>query len=139
MKTFTFSVPVDQLQEAFFLKALAQIETGVNDNAKGKDGERTRYQIMPFMWNQVCTKDIRFGVVDANLASKVALIILTELSKEFHYYVKRKPDWHELYVLWNKGPVYFKRFNWDFSKLPPQIKDRGIRYSNLVTVEQSKN
>src|SRR5574343_374466 len=45
--------PANNVVTEALLSALSQVESDNNDQARGRDGERSRYQIMPDVWHRL--------------------------------------------------------------------------------------
>lgn len=113
-------VPVHALS---ICDALGQIESGNNDQAIGKQGEISRFQIKPSVWGKLtnlrCYDDAKF-------AWRIAEHILTERSKHFEERHKRKPTVRELYALYN-APTQAMAL-----RLSRAVAERADRFQNLV-------
>jgi hypothetical protein len=107
--------------------ALSQIESGDNDRAVGRQGEVSRFQILPEVWR-------RYAPVRANWrkpddALSVAKVAMQERCLAFERRFHRSPNDVEFYVLWNAP-----------SQLPRPSKtvyQRAQRFQNLLTPEFS--
>lgn len=83
------------------LDAIAKVETGLNPDAVGRRGERSRFQIMPATW-------IRFSQTEQHTASlaetrRVARRVLAEIEK-VHRRRGLRIDAYGLALGWNAGP-----------------------------------
>ena len=110
------------------LAALALVESGGSDIARGKSGEVSRYQIMPYIWGAE-TKSTQWK--DPEIARIVAERIL---SKRIDHFVKktgRLPDASQVYALWNK-PGAFENAGFNLHKLGVRTQQRCSRYANAV-------
>lgn len=84
---------------ADLLLALAEVESNSNDNAIGRDGEVSRYQIMPVVWNQY---GAGLNPRNPEQSRLVAERILSTRMKNFEKKIGRMPNLVETYGLWNK-------------------------------------
>jgi hypothetical protein len=102
-------------------EALGQIETGDNDNARGRAGEVSRFQIMPRVWARYSHST---NYNNEAIAWGVAKAILEARSSYFIRSHNRPPTPFEIYVLWN-APGQIDR--------PKRVvSERAIRFSNLI-------
>ncbi len=74
--------------------ALSMIESANRDDAVGRVGEISRYQIRPEFWP-------RGNPLDARAALLIAQRIMTARTAAFQLTHGRAPDDFEFYVLWN--------------------------------------
>lgn len=81
------------------LSALSKIESDDNDKAIGHDGEVSRYQIMPVVWNQY---GAGLNPRNPEQARLVAERILSTRMQNFEKKIGRRPNLVETYGLWNK-------------------------------------
>lgn len=104
-------------------QALSAIESGDNDNAVGRSGEVSRYQIMRSVWRQYGK-----GLNPKNPvhAKYVALKILSDRSKAFALRHNRPPSNRELYGLWN-APAQTMRL-----AMSRCVTERAVRFESLV-------
>lgn len=115
------------------LEALSMIETADRDWVVGKAGERSRYQIMPRVWKSYTTsREYR----NPELARTVAQRHVTWLEDTFRKATGRQATDFDLYVLWNGGPTYYARINYDAKRVHPVIRERAERYVNLRHMKQ---
>jgi hypothetical protein len=102
--------------------ALSQIESGDNDQAVGRQGEVSRFQILPEVWRRFASGNADWRKAgDALLVAKVAMHdrCLT-FERRFH----RSPTDLEFYVLWN-APAQILR--------PSKVVfQRAKRFQNLL-------
>jgi len=103
--------------------ALAQLESGNNDSARGAAGEISRYQVRPEIWEQYAVTHMDW-LVPAD-ALRVAQKIMKERCAEFERTFGRQPTDFEFYVLWNAparigGPA-------------KAVRERARRFCNLVS------
>src|SRR6266850_799407 len=86
------------------LEAISMIESGNNDDAVGRAGEVSRYQIRPEVW-RVFSQSSEYS--NARVAASVAQQQLNWLSKFYLERTGRAADDFDLYVMWNAGPTYY--------------------------------
>ena len=112
---------------ALQLAALSQIESGNHDRMIGRQGEVSRYQIMPAIWRKECRG---FLVLHRSppdlepLATAVARGLWERRVQEFTAKQGRYPTRAELYLLWHRpGRV-----------LAPTAleRERAERFANLL-------
>jgi hypothetical protein len=115
------------------LEALSMIETADRDWVVGKAGERSRYQIMPKVWQSyTSSRDYR----NPQLARAVAERHLAVLEETYRKATGREPSDFDRYVLWNGGPTYYAKINFDAKRVHPVIRERADRYVNLRHMKQ---
>jgi hypothetical protein len=115
------------------LEAISMIETADRDWVVGAAGERSRYQIMPKVWNSyTSSRDYR----NPQLARAVAERHLALLEEIFLKATGREASDFDRYVLWNGGPTYYAKINYDAKRVHPVIRERAERYVNLRTMKQ---
>jgi hypothetical protein len=103
--------------------ALSQIESGDNDRAVGRQGEVSRFQILPEVWRRYAPQRANCRRPDDALS--VAKVAMRERCDAFERRFHRSPNDLEFYVLWNAP-----------SQLPRPSKtvfQRAQRFQNLVT------
>ena len=115
------------------LEALGLIESGNNDRAIGKDGEVSRYQILPAVWRKH-TESRGYG--DKATAGVVAQRHLEFLQSRFRVHTGRDPSDFDLYVMWNAGVSYYKRVGFNARRVHPIIRERAGRFVNLREMPQ---
>lgn len=113
------------------LRALSTIESNDNDKAKGRHGELSRYQLKRSVWRQhfPSEKDQRHIPTEARRCAKAHLCWL-ELRLCLAQRVKN-PQPRDVYAAWNIGLEAFSRRDYDFDRLPANIKKRSERFNNL--------
>jgi hypothetical protein len=115
------------------LEAISMIETADRDWVVGKAGERSRYQIMPKVWQSyTSSRDYR----NPELARAVAERHLASLEETFRKATGREPSDFDRYVLWNGGPTYYAKIGFDAKRVHPVIRERADRYVNLRHMKQ---
>lgn len=104
-------------------QALSAIESGDDDNAVGRSGEVSRYQIMRSVWRKYGN-----GLNPRNPvhAKSVALKILLDRSEAFALRHNRPPSNRELYGLWN-APAQTMRL-----AMSRRVTERAVRFESLV-------
>lgn len=113
------------------LRCISEIESGNDDNAIGKQGERSRYQILQSTWYQYTSLDFHNYCYHYETASSVARIHLSKIILKFHNDANRKPTPAELYVIWNAGYSYYFHKRFDIERVPKTLYNRAKRFSNL--------
>jgi hypothetical protein len=112
------------------LQALSMIETGDDDNAIGRAGEVSRYQIKPGVWKEYFRKIktgwnsaalLRAAATNPFTARNVATAILQDRCRAFAARFHRQPTDREFYLLWNSPGALATR------------GDGAERFSNLVS------
>lgn len=111
------------------LEALSMIESNDRDRARGRHGEVSRYQILPHIWKQFGGNG--FNPRDPRQSRVVAEFILQDRIRVFVRVTKRFPVDYEIYALWN-CPGLLYQHQWDWTRLPPKIKERCQRFHNLM-------
>lgn len=123
---------------AVHLAALSQMESADNDQAVGRNGEVSRYQIMPVLWRKEevgmmndegpKAKAGRFAFAgspaDPALAARVASEIWQNRVDVFRLAYRREPNLRELYLCWHRPARV----------LNPRARERAraVRFENLV-------
>lgn len=113
------------------LRAISQIESNDNDKAKGRHGELSRYQLKRAVWKQhfPSEKDSRHIPSAARRCAKAHLCWL-ELKLCLAQRVKN-PQPRDVYAAWNLGLEAFSRRDYNFDRIPNNIKRRAERFNNL--------
>jgi hypothetical protein len=114
------------------LEAISMIESGNNDHAVGGAGEVSRYQIKPRIWRTFTTSR---AYRNAGVSTWVAEQYLTWLEDHFRRRTGREPTDFDRYVLWNAGPVYYRRIGFAAERVHPTVKERARRFVNLRRME----
>ena len=112
--------------QASLLPALSYIESRHRDKARGRAGEVSRYQVMPYVWREYKGRNPR----DKAEADRVALRILTDRTARFTALRKRPPTTAETYLLWAR-PAWAYRGHWT-----PVLKERANRFAAAVKGHQ---
>lgn len=108
--------------------ALSMIESGDRDNARGRAGELSRFQIKPTEWRR-SVAGARVSPTNPQIALAVAQRIMARRSAVFERSHRRAPTDFEFYVLWN-APAQVDR--------PSRVvAKRARRYCNLVARDAS--
>lgn len=115
------------------LRALSQIESNDNDKAKGRHGELSRYQLKRSVWKQHFPneKDQRHIPQEARRCAKAHLCWL-EL-KLCLVTKTNNPKPRDVYAAWNLGLEAYARRDYNFNKLPANVRARSERFTNLYT------
>ncbi len=102
--------------------ALAQIESGNNDHARGLAGEISRYQIKPRIWHRYAPASANWRNVEQSLP--IAKAAMRDRCAAFERNFRRPPTDFEFYVLWNApGQII---------KTSAAVARRAQRFCNLV-------
>jgi hypothetical protein len=110
------------------LEAISMIESGNNDDAVGRAGEVSRYQIRPQVW-RTFSQSSEYN--NSRVAASVARQHLDWLAKFFLERTGRTADDFDLYVMWNAGPTYYSNIGFARERVRPFIRNRAQRYVNL--------
>jgi len=108
------------------LSALSQIESGDNDQAIGKAGEISRYQVMKNEWRSV-TPSTNYR--DPSTAKQVVQVLFQRRLARFEQIYRRPPTDFEFYALWNAPSQVYNR------RISPTVAARARRFSNLCQWE----
>jgi hypothetical protein len=127
--TLTLSLQADT---SILLQTLAAIETGAKTNVQekadfkiGKDGEISRYQILPGEWEKYKGTFKGFDATDPTIAFRVAERILLGRVTKFKSIHGRDPTPLEVYVLWHRPQEAYS------GKVKARTKERATRFQNL--------
>lgn len=121
-------------QETPLFKAIAMVESGIDDRAKGRYGEISRYQILPATWDVYSTLP-KSQAVDPAMATEVAFSISMGIQQywirryQYGKYVELQPKY--FYVMWHRGTGYWTKYNGAYSKMPKRIRQRAERFENV--------
>lgn len=115
------------------LEAISMIETADRDCAVGRAGERSRYQIMPRVWESYTSSR---EYKNPQVARGVAERHLAVLEETYRKATGCVPSDFDRYVLWNGGPTYYAKINFDAKRVHPVIRERAERYVNLREMKQ---
>ena len=110
------------------LDAISMIESGDNDDAVGRAGEVSRYQIRPQVW-RLFSQSSEYN--NSRVAASVARQHLDWLAKFFLERTGRTAEDFDLYVMWNAGPTYYSNIGFARDRVRPFIRNRAQRYVNL--------
>jgi hypothetical protein len=103
--------------------ALSMIESGNDDQARGRENEVSRYQIRREVWLQTTNAPIS-QATNAAIALGVAQSIAAKRCAAFEKKYGRPPTDFEFYVLWN-APEQIEH--------PSRaVRARAVRFANLV-------
>lgn len=106
------------------LACLSMIESGDNDLAVGKAGERSRFQITEAAWKATHYIPFESGSKRPVIAEVVARHIIKERIEAFKILFSKDPTPFEIYVLWN-APAQIGHP----SKV---VAEKAQRFENLV-------
>lgn len=120
------------------LRALAMIESGIDDHAIGKKGERSRYQITKATWREVSNRPFSFAH-RVEFATEAALHYTNKLRNRYMQDQGCAPTDEAFYVMWNWGPRKFKAVGYDMTRVPPVVLDAAHRFSNLKYMYKNLN
>lgn len=120
------------------LKALAMIESGVNDYAVGKKGERSRYQISKATWKESSNRPFSFAYRE-DFATEAAIHYKNRIANRFMQECGHYPTDLDFYVMWNWGPKKYRAVKYNYHKVPAVVRDAAQRYSNLVYMYKNLN
>jgi hypothetical protein len=113
------------------LRCLSEIESGNNDKAIGRYGERSRYQILITTWQMYSDTDFYVYCTNYEMATSVARAHLSKTIIKFHNDANRKPTPAEIYVIWNAGYSYYFNKQFKMEKVPKALYNKAKRFSNL--------
>jgi hypothetical protein len=116
------------------LEAISMIESGNNDDAVGRAGEVSRYQIRPQVWRQFNQSS---EYTNLRVATSVAQQHLNWLSKFYLERTGRTAEDFDLYVMWNAGPTYYSNIGFARERVRPLIRNRAQRYINLRQMQNA--
>lgn len=102
--------------------ALSMIESGDNDHAVGRNGEVSRYQILPALWPGGNPQNGQEALSAARAIMGVRLA-------HFRKVHQRPANDFEFYILWNAP--------WEASHPSRAVSERARRYANLVEAGES--
>lgn len=121
-------------QDTPLFKAIAMVESGIDDRAKGRYGEVSRYQILPATWSAFSFGSPRFAQ-DVSISTQVANAIIRDIQQywirryQYGKYVELQPKY--FYVMWHRGTGYWTKYNGAYSKMPKRIRQRAERFENV--------
>lgn len=120
------------------LRALAMIESGVDDYAVGKKGERSRYQITKSTWREISNRPFTFAH-RVEFATEAAMHYTNKLRNRYMQEQGVFPTDEAFYVMWNWGPRKFRAVGYDMTRVPPVVLDAAHRFSNLKYMYKNLN
>lgn len=138
MGTVLMTEATQPAYEQAHLRALAMIETGIDDYAVGKKGERSRYQFSKATWREVSNRPFSFAH-RVEFSTEAALHYTNKLRNRYMQEQGVFPTDAAFYVMWNWGPRKFKAVGYDMTKVPPVVLDAAQRFSNLVYMYKNLN
>jgi hypothetical protein len=109
------------------IAALSMLESGDDDQAVGRAGEISRYQIRKTEWRNV-TNSANYA--DSETAKSVVLLIMERRIQTFQSQFKRMPSDFEFYGLWNAPAQIMQR------QISAAVADRCQRFANLCDRDQ---
>jgi hypothetical protein len=125
------------------IKALAMVESGNDSFAKGKNGERTEFQISKEAWDEIFYgQDIPFRPKyyhDEHCKKAFLMKWSQKYERLFNQNVGRTPNDLEFYAMYNMGFAGFRKYKFKIAKLPSHIRERCMRYYNLVMLYENNN
>lgn len=116
--------------QQFPLRTLAHMESKLNPNARGKNGERGLFQISRKTWDELNRfsfnpkpwKDAFDPILNTYRAKHYLQIIHVRFIEKMH----RDPTASELYCCWNLGPHRFmEHYYGKVSLTPPDVRRRA--------------
>jgi len=123
MKTFALLLLLTMSASAMDrLDALWMMETGGNDQAIGKAGERSRFQVKGDVW-QTVTRSRDYARPDT--ARMVASRVMGRRVSAFASQFGRQPTDFEYYALWNAPTQVMS------GRVSPKVSARCQRFCNL--------
>jgi hypothetical protein len=128
---------------ARYLIALAAVESGGNDQAHGRAGERGRYQFKRVAWTQANriagTRYPFSGATNRAVATYLAGVYLGWLNSHLtpagghsHGAVTVLPEPAALFCAWNLGPTGFSRRGFNLHNCPRETREAALRFRELV-------
>lgn len=128
-----------KLENYYWLRALGQIETGVDDKVIGKNGEVSRFQILPRVWKELGLFPFtKINWQDPNKAAQVAELLIKRNELWFKESTARKLDAVDAYIMWNAGFSYYKKRGLEKKNVSKRVLERAKRYDNLLLAEHKK-
>lgn len=112
-------------------KAIAEIETGNDNNAIGKLHERSRYQFRESTWKDHCDRPFEEATTNPALADSVAQEYIKWNMRYFITGCSRQPTAFDIAVMWNAGCGFYKRRQFNRSRVPAQVKEYANRVENI--------
>lgn len=136
-----FVMSVNYAADDAHLRALAMVETGAEPSRIGAAGERSAFQISPLVWHTWTLKPFSAKhTQNPELSAKVAKLQLAWLCQTFMRFSGGKtPSDVDLYVMWNAGFSYYQRKQFNALRVSKEIRERAIRYGNLVHLYTNLN
>ena len=113
------------------LAALAQIESGGKDHKIGRAGERSQYQIMKSVWDDV-GGGTDFSKCKGRSATRAAMRHASRLTLCYYDKHQRYPSAAQFYCMWNMGFDGFAKRDFLVSACPRRVQERAERFANLV-------
>ena len=124
-----------KLENHEWLRALGQIETGMDDKAIGKNGEVSRYQILPNVWKELGLFPYsKENWENPNKAAQVAEVLIKRNERWHSECSSKMLDAVDAYIMWNAGFTYYKKRGFNKLSVSKRILNRAKRYENLLVV-----
>lgn len=135
---FGLTVPIQDLE---FLRAIAMVESGEEDRCIGRNGEVSRYQILPWIWKSYSPYPLTIdNIRDPNKSAHTCYLILKDHSDELMKITKDYPTIKEVYITYNYGFKRLRKHKYNFSRLPESVKCRAHRVENCYyNILRSRN
>ena len=137
------------------LAALSMVESGDNDQAIGRAGEVSRFQILPNVWaryfftspplhfplSQRERAGVRESATNAFTAWHIAYAIMQDRCSAFETKFHRPPTDREFYILWARPRCLMGPFpgssNRQLSPIGGHLAARAQRFANLVSIRST--
>ena len=110
------------------LNALSMIESRNRDNARGRLGEVSRYQILPSTWARYT---VSRNYTNPGVARTVAERIFREQERQFQAVTRRSPTNAELYLLWS-CPSRFRAVHYQYHQIGRKARTNAERFAALA-------
>lgn len=122
------------LKIPIILKCISEIESGNVDIARGKDGERSRYQLKQEVWEQYTSEDFVDNAHDHDISVVVAHNHVSKLIKKTlvaNPSINLVPG--DIYILWYRGFGYYLSRNFKITNCTHDRMafTRWKRFNNL--------
>ena len=121
------------------IRALGMIESAERDTIIGKRGEVSRYQITPKIWKYYSKEYNVAHWGDYKYAATIAYMVYTDMRKTLTLTLRRQPTDTEMYIMYNCGYGYFAKHDFAFTRIPWKLRERAMRYNNLVLLYKTQN
>lgn len=112
--------------QQFPLRTLAHMESKLNPNARGKNGERGLFQMSRRAWKEVWTATDWKYAFEPGINTATARWYLRHLERTLFAHSQKHPTTAELYCAWNLGPHRFmQHYYGKVSLTPPDVRRRA--------------